>query len=127
MIDKKDLRIGNSVSYKGEIWKVEELSDTAAHLSQHPLWVRGHYDNLHPIPITEEALVKMGFEKDNYGGFKHKNLFSSFIKRPDYTFKSENVFYFLKVGDDKDEPEIKYVHQLQNLYYALTQTELSYE
>jgi len=85
------------------------------------------WNNINPIPITEEALVKMGFEKDNYGGFKHKNLFSSFIKRPDYTFKSENVFYFLKVGDDKDEPEIKYVHQLQNLYYTLTQTELSYE
>ena len=113
MIDKKDLRIGNSVSYKGEIWKVEELSDTAAHLSQHPLWVRGHYDNLHPIPITEEALVKMGAivtKKNNY------NLNGMAITN----FNGKFIEYVHQI-------ELKGIHHLQNVYYFTRQTELTYE
>jgi len=117
MIDKKDLRIGNSVSYKGEVWKIEELSDTAAHLSQHPLWVRGHYDNLHPIPITEEALVKMGFEKDL------REVLNEIYKLNKFSYNTKSKIWYYKWN----RIEIDFIHQLQNIIYTLTQTELSYE
>ena len=116
MIDKKDLRIGNSVSYKGEIWKVEELSDTAAHLSQHPLWVRGHYDNLHPIPITEEALVKqLKFTKINEKLFCKGRLIVA--------IQDGKAFF----TDDITVINLDGIHHLQNVFYFKHQTELSYD
>lgn len=116
MIQKQELRIGNSVMYKGEVWKVEELSDTAAHISQHPLWVRGHYENLEPIPITEEALVKMGFKQIGVGDYVYWIYARIRINKQFELMIDGNLWV-----------EIKYIHQLCNLYYFLTQSELSYE
>jgi len=125
MIDKKDLRIGNSVMYKGEAWKVEELADTAAHISQHPLWVRGHYENLEPIPITEEALVKMGWKEYTYT--KRDEISISYER----IFIHDNGFYFHPEKNSfvygLKSIYINSIHSLQNAIYALTQTELSYD
>lgn len=84
------------------------------------LW---HYDfsDLKPIPLTEEWLVKFGYEDKN----KH-NFFGTLgllISNKHYyvSFTSENgVCIFQK-------HEIKSVHQLQNLYFALTGEELIYK
>lgn len=74
-----------------------------------------------PIPLTEEWLVK----------FDGKKILYSEIK--DYSFGDysvtiiKDVFKFWVV-DSIDSPlciEIKYVHQLQNLYFALTGEELT--
>ena len=64
MIDKKELRIGNSVSYKGEVYAVLEIGGDLKCMIESKLlnrtwWIL--YETLDPIPITEEALVKMGF------------------------------------------------------------------
>lgn len=77
-----------------------------------------------PIPLTEEWLIKFGLNetKDqdlfrvNYVNYhKGSNTFSYCI---DYYFSEEgyveNMF-----------KEIKYVHELQNLYFALTNEELT--
>ena len=71
-----------------------------------------------PIPITEEWLFNLGFvcEWDEYEGETrewHKGCIV-FVNSDHYKIHSSWVF----------EPEIKYVHQLQNLYFALTGEEL---
>ena len=72
-------------------------------------------EDIEPIPLTEEWLLKFGYEV-TFVDFKH--------------------FYKLKdlYLDDKFQPcdtfisyDLQYVHQLQNLYFALTQKELNYE
>ncbi len=79
------------------------------------------------IPITEEWLLKCGFkymdvwlhdegmlfvwQKDNFSIAEHKGLYY-------YSFtSSDNYSYLIGVG-------IEYIHELQNLYYSLTKTEL---
>jgi len=77
-----------------------------------------------PIPITEEWLGKFGFKKhkaeDNYFYKKWGNNGVEFIFNSDRY--SRNVFEY-ELGSNKYK-QIKYVHQLQNLYFALTGKEL---
>lgn len=77
-----------------------------------------------PIPLTEEWLLKFGFKK-NDNIFYHPNY-------PDYELENHSRYDgiwgmgiegYLDVRLGK-LPETIYVHQLQNLYFALTGEEL---
>ena len=67
-------------------------------------------DDLTPIPLTEEWLERFGFEEVNKGLTFKKGLFE-LEKAPDcFQYETTNIYY---------------VHQLQNLYSALTGEELT--
>ena len=69
-----------------------------------------------PIPLTEEWLLKFGYEKD--GEFFDNETRLNF-------WTNKNTFNgILADWADKTIGEVKYIHQLQNLYYALTGSEL---
>lgn len=83
--------------------------------------------DLFPIPLSSEILMASGFAQS----------FTSDPQEPDYSqvfeinhvsihqhSKKENKFFWYNVDL---EVEIKYLHQLQNLYYSLTGTELIYK
>ena len=104
-----DLRVGNYYYWneepecKGDVY---QISDTYSLYS-----IDEHFFYFEPIPLTEEWLLKFGFKKigNRYGnGHKRKVILNK-------------QFYHSIAG------YIKYVHQLQNLYFALTQTELEYD
>ena len=74
---------------------------------------------IEPIPLTEEWLVKLGFElfqdeNDAFPSYHHK-----------YSFVLDEKFQPSDVGFPIAHIEFKYVHQLQNLYFALTGEELT--
>jgi len=76
---------------------------------------------IHPyqkIPLTEEWLLKFGFEKiyEYYykGRFFIENLFDN-----RFTFRIT-----INNAESAHANSVKYVHQLQNLYFALTGEEL---
>lgn len=71
-----------------------------------------------PIQLTEEWLIRFGFEKVNsdYILFKNDNL-----------LMLSSSFRLLADDGYSMSIKIKYVHQLQNLYFALTGEELKYE
>jgi len=73
---------------------------------------------LKPIPLTEEWLLRFGFEKD-------ANKYSL----SDFRFHIEEPCNFNGLlfcdGFRVITEKIQYVHQLQNLYYALTTQELN--
>mgnify|MGYP003650274405 CR=1 FL=1 len=75
-----------------------------------------------PIPLTEEWLVRFGFERTSYGRkFKGFHLgASSRVLATDVL----SGFSWEQVVDEK-YLRILYVHQLQNLYFALTNEELT--
>ena len=80
-----------------------------------------NYDEIEPIPLTEEWLLKFGFKKR-----KNRHLFhwENKIVVSEYKDEFENFFYPKTGYDIRFSNEIKYVHQLQNLYFALIQEEL---
>lgn len=68
-----------------------------------------------PIPITEEWLLKFGFVK---GGTIKGFALNGFL-----LFFNENMELFFRYRKNIKRP-IKYIHQLQNLYFAITGYEL---
>ena len=117
-----ELRIGNYLNYQGKIIKVEGIHNRTIYHSDRQFDQVGveKYITFEPIPLTEEWLLKFGFGKSDeheYGSNEH-DLFGFYY---DYHF---NKFYLDTPEDNIYIPFIKYVHQLQNLYISLTNTEL---
>lgn len=104
-ICSKELRIGN-VTDKGII---KNFYESGIHVGYGKCF---GFNEIDPIELTEHWLLKFGFEKLNYtylakGLAVHNHDIVSF-----YMLYEQNRTY------------IKYVHQLQNLYFALTGEEL---
>jgi len=134
-----DLRIGNRFNIKtrfGEtelvtVWGISNYN--SGHIIDEDYSAFG-LDELIPITITEKQIVKLGFEKvENPNNIKlldglfHKNRNYNYDEvrfykngRIDFrigSYKKANAIY-------KNDKRPKYVHQLQNLYFALTGSEL---
>ena len=115
----RELRIGNYVShYVGDDLKVDVIADVGYHLLSSPKSITSRKDSdvvksLEPIPLTEEWLLKFGFDK--LEGWDD----TFFFQLNDVQILEYNVS-----GYDYDGVNIKHVHQLQNLYFALTGEEL---
>ena len=70
----------------------------------------------HTIPLTEEWLIKLGFMEHDAAFDKDEWCF--------YIEKHGGNWCLLMLRDNFYIKTIEYVHQLQNLYYALTGEEL---
>jgi len=71
-----------------------------------------YFDLCNPIPLTEEWLLKFGFEKKD----------SIFSKTLLFGILQKNGIFFCEIMEGG--VNVKCVHQLQNLYFALTGEEL---
>lgn len=82
------------------------------------------FKSISPIPITEEWLLKMGFIEDSV----------QYEDQEDFYFFKKDVFYIdgnslqpYDAGFPIANYKIEHVHQLQNLYFALTGEELEFK
>jgi hypothetical protein len=129
----KELRIGNLVDLGNRIAKIIEigyLSCVVGDLEETQDTIED-YERIKPIPLTEELLYKFGFvdidKRDHdyniYTDSNHDYYLQIDTRRKDgkYTIL-DNSFDDLRVFSMVD---IVYVHQLQNLYFALTGEELT--
>lgn len=104
-----ELRIGNYVNTPYGIKRVSTVSVDG--------W--SMHTESWEIPITEEWLLNFGFEKVRYEKYAHTKL----KKLRAYPHVMKDGFGIYLMGS-YTLPNIKYVHQLQNLYFALTGKEL---
>ena len=116
---KEELRIGNHISFKGK-WDgiIEELRSGSVTIKDNDGVFP--YDVFEGIALTEELLLRLGFEKDS-GGYHLEDIYSLSI--------SENKYreYLVCFNDRWLHGELKLteVHQLQNMYYCFTGKELT--
>lgn len=120
MIKQNELRLGNYVKTIHDtldIIKVTEIKESVIYSDK----TKGiSYGSLLPIPLTREILLKCGFEQsewDNYSTFR--NLF---CQEGSIVISLKNKY--IEIGDLTLDFKIKHLHQLQNLYFALTNEEL---
>lgn len=110
-----ELRIGNYITddfaSESAYFAVKELKKKICYYGAS---FKATYKGLKPIPLTEEWLLKFGFDK--HGSLKHQ----AFTK-DDFIIRKELDFDYEHESRSKT---LKYVHQLQNLYHALTGKEL---
>ena len=83
------------------------------------------FKDVEGIPLTEEWLIKFGFKQGNSMNFYWNKLIRDNINisiDPD-----DGEVWVCDIFDNESIilTEIKYVHQLQNLYFALTGKELT--
>ena len=117
-MDAKELRIGNLVEsyHGGKPVMVKELKYHYKHLTifTEPDSIGSVNGMVLPIPLTEEWLLKFGFEKGKQN--IDRNVF--YLERIQYG----NGLVMFK--DNLLDTRIEHVHTLQNLYFALTGEEL---
>lgn len=131
-INASDLRIGNWLYLEGDFREVKQILSTHL-LITYPVEGRiNHYlirlGRFEPIPLSEDILLKAGFEKHNPERFEYikridelGNRFRIVLTHPydryaaaDLNFMDTmEMFHFVDT-----------LHELMNLYYALTKTEL---
>ncbi len=137
-----ELRLGNLVVYNNQIVKTTDLHyDMFAcrGLDDNGWMCTGRISEVHPIELTEEVLEKIGFKKERQ---LISNLFyldyetdvdniirvkyviypkaPSLLKITTSQCGNYECFEFMKRG-------IRYLHELQNAYYCLTNKELEIE
>jgi hypothetical protein len=117
MIKASDYRIGNIIYQNGKITIIDSLERSVND------WDRTNYKrtiDTNPIPLTEEWLLKFGFDyyKSNNSYQLDTKLGFSIWGR---IISGFNVYY----ESDEIGETFKYVHQLQNLIFALTGNELT--
>lgn len=129
MIQPQELRIGNNVNTELGIAEVigiyEDVVDVKgvsvidnSYENKISISTRSfdgcvEYEKIQPIPLTEEIILKFGFEKK--GDFW-------FVKSGIKIENRNNGFSYFRY---LNEIKILSVHQLQNLYFALTGEELT--
>lgn len=132
MINIRDLRIGNYVMYNGLMMAVYSIigayprrekrydNKVVIDLFDGAGIITASLDEIKPIPITEKWLLKLGFEIEEtdrrYTSYIHPETPGLEV---DYQLKT----FTLYIGDTRIS-RIWCVHQLQNIYFAITSEEL---
>jgi len=118
MIEARELRINNLISHNGLICTVEIINgelDQIDFLGYDDFYYSDKTENLKPIPLTEEWLLKFGFKQNSFSlNFENDTRIS--------IYKKYNCF--IAQIDNTVIKEIKYVHEWQNLYFDFTNEEL---
>ena len=112
-----ELRIGNYINdHKTDMsYSVISLSKTLCTYKNQQEF-RSPYDLLKPIPLTDEWLQEFGLIDGVFTELEYFSIRQSF---------ANGLYYCLYFENEYTATDIKYVHELQNLYFALVGTELT--
>lgn len=120
MIAKHELRIGNLITEKSlGMSRIIELRYDHCGVDGIDLAYKCSYEEIEPIPLSPELLVKCGFER----------MPLSSVTR----YRDTATLFFIQTRNKKDwyvygykyyPAPIHSLHQLQNLYYSICQNEL---
>ena len=146
-LSANELRIGNFVNvlmYKCDGYEIYQISEIRKYAISDVNDLSFQYESVEPIPLTEEWLLKFGFEKCNTSRIITSYSKSISWSGGDYKTISVcpdlgNQYIYLRHGElngSRDDDNLicifngdvngaLYVHGLQNLYFALNGKELT--
>lgn len=132
-----ELRIGNWIKDRGgKEWQIDfwefknKVSAKEPEFNTNGIILRGHplteyVDYLQPIPLTEEWLLRLPDSEFDFVGFgnrqiwQHKRFMSIKLE---YAHGQVFVYFNDEMINIKD-----YLHEIQNLFFALTGEELTFQ
>lgn len=122
MIQSNELRVGNKIRYTAHILTVAEIHKNSEVKTIEA--INGFLDCYEGIPLTPELLEKCGFVSTRDGGtpawWHGRNpVTHDFLIVVKYS-PSRSLYYYQNVHF-----KLKYLHELQNLFHALTGEELT--
>ena len=118
-MEAKELRIGNYIKYPLDANKNPVVVTGIIGTKIHTDAFEGDAECFFPISLTSEWLIKLGYISD-------EPILSD---KPSFYRKGNHKIWcpFDRFLDEYYRFEIKYVHQLQNLYFTTQQEELKLE
>ena len=124
MIKANELRFGNWINYRNIQIPVTMIGQYGIQSKNGYKLINAKFvtTDLTPIPLTPEILEACGFEEQENGWHKlnicehYINLFFESLAKAELSIS----------GLGMKMPHIRHLHQLQNLYHALTGEELNY-
>lgn len=131
MLKAVDLRIGNLVKFRWAIIKVDSIDRSGINLKsvynkyacQDQVVSRVKFKDMNPIPLTEEWLFKFRFEvapDREYGGYLSPKVNGQQIR-----IRINTIGVHFYTPNNRAKPlYIDFVHELQNLIFVLTKTDL---
>ena len=127
-IKASELRIGNLVEGLGDTCMVSNIGQDYFYVSSiEGINYKSTWAEIKPIPLTEEWLLRMGFEKKGSEWILFPCCEIQIIVFNEGNYNGV-MFYTRTIHTDYtpiySANHINYIHQLQNLYYALTNQEL---
>lgn len=128
MISARGLRIDNKfkIGTKDDIFSVFSME-----FDRHEGWLINDIPAsiLEPIPLTPELLIKCGFCKISEETMSHPAIYHKtyirIIVENNFDIQERGSEWFWIEGNTI--VELKHLHQLQNLYYSLTNEEIKIE
>lgn len=113
-IDVIEFASKNNIKVGMNVHKLPHPFNENQFIDAHPLtW---ELKELKPIELTEEILLNCGFVKDEFDNWENETRLG--------LYKPEEFDGYLSVWGESTVGECNYLHQLQNLYFALTGQEL---
>lgn len=105
-MEANELRIGNLVTFDKKVMPIAQVSvyDVTVGRDDTEFTEYMELNQIEPILLTEEVWIKSGIQCEFY-----KNVTVIFLETGDFTIYNE---------------QLQYLHQLQNIVFALTGTEL---
>ncbi|HEX5154513.1 MAG TPA: hypothetical protein VFW07_23870 [Parafilimonas sp.] len=132
MIKFNEIKIGDLLigEYEGQKWEGEvtrlngDEKQVCLATDVQDFWFET--EDLYPIPLSNESLLKINFIREDMpdGSVKYKKgAFRMLIPKPG-DFSHMDIWYR---DDKRRNPDIHYVHQLQNHYLQMTKVHLTSE
>jgi hypothetical protein len=133
-MEANELRAGNWVNHSG-VWSHRDFNQSTDFQWDFSDWYAlgectMSLDDVNPIPLTEEWLLKFGFSDKEYKNgfigidFIGGNMIMDFaLTKP--LIKGEWQTCYVYELSDYRFVKVNYLHQLQNLFFALTNQELT--
>ena len=125
-----DLRIGNYVRYLNKLAKVRQIRSNKILLKSIGIPQIVYVDYIEPIELTEEILLKCGFEKTTIPT-AIKDIFIVYYKKDSFVVYLMNDFFEIElITKDGEQFNLfrtfkKELHILQNIYQLLENQELT--
>lgn len=124
-----ELRIGNYVNIEGDVVKVKEIYEKSIHYANSEYESFATEDFIQPIELTEELLCKINFCFNGVSvcgkSYAKTNgddtLWCKICVGWDMSLTCNNNANLIQLH------KVKYLHELQNAYYLLTNKELEVE
>jgi|SRR3954452_18643911 len=133
MINFNELKVGDYViaefegaKWDGEVTRLNNDDKQVCVLTEvQEFW----YDpeHLYPILLSDESLSKLNFTKEELpdGSVKYKKGSFRILITDKNDFSSYREVWYRE--DRRDNPDIRYIHQLQNQYLQMTKVHLTNE
>lgn len=131
MIQANELRIKNLLEFNGAVMEVASIhcDNTIRFYNKEKTDTIGCFriNECKPIPLTEQWLLEFGF---TYNGWNYDlGRFTFHAQGTDENGSFYNTEFYIMKNSTKEllllSYQIDHVHQIQNLYFALTNQELT--